>query len=223
MGPQGWWYSDDARLRWCCSCGGPQEAAARAAPGPARAGMVVGEALRFKALVGVASLEADARTAARDGAPAADAWFSAPRRPAPSEATGAPRCCCAPRAASAHAPAAGQPRRRPCGRVPLSPRPHSRCLSFSNHPLCSPGAAWQRAGAAGLCRGHPPLLKPLSTELACLWQAACCTRWRWTCARSTWRWSCAAGARRPACACTARCSCPWSSRPRSRSARPPIT
>ena len=53
--------------------------------------MVVGAHLTFKALVGTASLEADAR-AAGTSTPSGDEqedWFAASRRPAPTEATGA--------------------------------------------------------------------------------------------------------------------------------------
>ena len=54
--------------------------------------MVVGEHLTFKALVGTASLEADARAAGGSSTSSGDeqeGWFAASRRPAPTEATGA--------------------------------------------------------------------------------------------------------------------------------------
>lgn len=54
--------------------------------------MVVGEHLTFKALVGTASLEADARAAGGSSTSSGDEqedWFAASRRPAPTEATGA--------------------------------------------------------------------------------------------------------------------------------------
>ena len=52
----------------------------------------MGEHLTFKALVGTASLEADARAAGGSSTSSGDEqedWFAASRRPAPTEATGA--------------------------------------------------------------------------------------------------------------------------------------
>ena len=56
----------------------------------------MGEHLTFKALVGTASLEADARAAGGSSASGGDEqedWFAASRRPAPTEATGALPAC----------------------------------------------------------------------------------------------------------------------------------
>ncbi len=53
----------------------------------AGARLVMGDQLHFKALVGTASLEADAR--AGPGGAAEDDWFAASRRPALTETSGA--------------------------------------------------------------------------------------------------------------------------------------
>ncbi|KAK9846403.1 hypothetical protein WJX81_003127 [Elliptochloris bilobata] len=58
---------------------------------PRDLGMVVGEQLTFKALVGTASLEADAKASAdtaANGEGEQEDWFAASRRPTPTEATG---------------------------------------------------------------------------------------------------------------------------------------